>query len=67
MNALVFLGVAVVVSVVGSLIVLLRNRSPRSIDHGIADFSQRMQALSPDGEPEAAGELTDPPRHDRDH
>jgi hypothetical protein len=48
MNALVFLGVAVVVSVIGSLIVLARNRSPRSIDHGIDDFAQRMQALSPD-------------------
>ncbi len=48
MNALLFLGVAVVVSVIGSLIVLARNRSPRSIDHGIDDFAQRMQALSPE-------------------
>jgi hypothetical protein len=64
-NALVFLGVAVVVSVLGSLIVLLRNRSPRSIDHGIDDFNQAMQALSPDDEAQPTGELTDPPRRDR--
>jgi len=51
MNALLFLGVAVLVSVIGSLIVLARNRSPRSIDHGIDDFAQRMQALSPEQTP----------------
>ena len=48
MNALVFLGIAIAVSVLGSLIVLLRNRSPRSYDQGIDDFAQRMRALSPE-------------------
>ena len=48
MNALLFLAVAVVVSVIGSIIVLIRNRSPRSMDHGIDDFAQRMRALQPD-------------------
>jgi hypothetical protein len=48
MSALLFLAVAVVVSLIGSLIVLIRNRSPRSMDQGIDDFAERMRALEPD-------------------
>jgi hypothetical protein len=48
MNALLFLAAALVVSVIGSLIVLIRNRSPRSMDQGIDDFAERMRALEPD-------------------
>jgi hypothetical protein len=48
MSALVFLAAAVVVSLIGSLIVLIRNRSPRSMDQGIDDFAERMRALEPD-------------------
>jgi hypothetical protein len=47
-SALLFLAAAVVVSVIGSLIVLIRNRSPRSMDQGIDDFAERMRALEPD-------------------
>jgi hypothetical protein len=48
MSALLFLAVAVVVSVIGSVIVLIRNRSPRSVEQGIDDFAERMRALQPD-------------------
>jgi hypothetical protein len=48
MSALLFLAAALVVSVIGSLIVLIRNRSPRSMDQGIDDFAERMRALEPD-------------------
>jgi hypothetical protein len=48
MNALLFLAAAVVVSLIGSLIVMIRNRSPRSDDQGIDDFAERMRALEPD-------------------
>jgi hypothetical protein len=51
MNALLFLAAALVVSLIGSLIVLVRNRSSRSDDQGIDDFAERMRALEPD-EPE---------------
>ncbi|HKY13572.1 MAG TPA: hypothetical protein VJM33_01515 [Microthrixaceae bacterium] len=48
MNALVFLGVALAISLIGSLVVLARNRNPRSIETGIDDFTERMKALSPE-------------------
>ena len=50
MSALVFLGVAIAVSVVGSLIVLLRNREPKTADSSVNEFNSRMQALSPEDE-----------------
>lgn len=51
MSALVFLGVAVTVSIVGSVVVAMRHRRPTSVDRGIDDFAQRMKALSPDEQP----------------
>jgi hypothetical protein len=47
-SALLFLAAAVVVSLIGSVIVLIRNHSPRSDDHGIDAFAERMRALEPD-------------------
>ena len=48
MNGLVFLSIAVVLSVGGSLVLWLRHRDPTSLDHGIDEFQREMRALSPD-------------------
>ena len=48
MNGLVFLSIAVVVSVVGSVVLWLRHRNPTSLKHGIDEFQREMRALSPD-------------------
>ena len=47
MSAIVFLGIAVGVSLLGSLVVALRHRQPRNRYHAVDDFSARMQALAP--------------------
>lgn len=52
MGALVFLMIAVVISVVGSTVLYLRSRSPSSLDAGIVEFQREMRALAPrDEEP----------------
>jgi hypothetical protein len=50
MSALVFLGAAIALSVVGSLIISFRNRSSKSEGDGVSDFSALMRALAPDDE-----------------
>jgi sensor domain CHASE-containing protein len=45
---LIYLVIAVVLSVIGSLILWYRNRQPRSMDHGIRQFSKGLEALAPD-------------------
>jgi hypothetical protein len=45
MNAVVFLLLAVVIVAVGSLVLYLRQRSPRSVESGIDDFKREMEAL----------------------
>ena len=47
MNALVFLGIAVVLSLAGCLVLWLRTRQPRSIDAHIRDFERELDALAP--------------------
>jgi hypothetical protein len=39
--------IAVVISVVGSTVLYLRNRSPSSLESGIDNFRREMQALAP--------------------
>jgi hypothetical protein len=48
MSNLIYLVIAVVLSVIGSLIHWYRNRQPRSMDHGIRQFSKGLEALAPD-------------------
>lgn len=48
MSNLIYLVLAVVLSVIGSLILWYRNRQPRSMDHGIREFSKGLEALAPD-------------------
>ena len=51
MSALIFLGVALLVSLIGIGIMALRARQPTSLESGIDAFKREMQALSPDDEP----------------
>jgi len=51
MSALIFLGIALVLSVVGFLILWIRNRPPRSVDAHIRAFARELEALAP--EPQA--------------
>ncbi len=48
MNALVFLGIAVVLSAAGCLVLWLRSRQPGSMDAHIRDFARELDALAPD-------------------
>lgn len=50
MSPLIFLGVAVVLSVLGSIVIALRHRSPKTMYSSIDGFSERMRALAPDDE-----------------
>ena len=47
MGALAFLLIALVISVVGSTVLYLRNRTPSSLESGIDNFRREMQALAP--------------------
>ena len=47
MGAVAFLMIAVVISVVGGLVLYLRNRTPSGLDSGIDNFRREMQALAP--------------------
>ena len=49
---LLYVGLAVFVTVVGSLIMVLRNRRPRSLESGVEAFTRELQALAP--EPQAS-------------
>jgi hypothetical protein len=42
-----FLMIAVVISVVGGLVLYLRNRTPSSLESGIDNFRREMEALAP--------------------
>jgi hypothetical protein len=48
MSALVFLLIALAISIGGSVVLWLRHRKPSSLEHTIDAFSREMQALSPD-------------------
>ena len=47
MNALVFLGIAVGLSLVGCVVLWLRSRQPGSMDAHIRDFARELDALAP--------------------
>jgi hypothetical protein len=48
-SAVVFLLIALIISAVGTTVLVIRNRTPRSLDGGIDDFRREMQALAPRG------------------
>jgi hypothetical protein len=45
---LIYLLVAVALSIIGSLILWYRHRRPRSMEEGIAEFNRELRALSPE-------------------
>jgi hypothetical protein len=48
MSGLGFLLIALVLSVLGSIAIWLRQRPPTSMDHGIDEFQREMKALAPE-------------------
>jgi hypothetical protein len=50
-GGLAFLVVAVLLSILGSMVLWLRTRKPTSLEHGIDSFSREMDALSPEEAP----------------
>ncbi|MDQ6927704.1 MAG: hypothetical protein M3159_03470 [Actinomycetota bacterium] len=48
MTNLVYLGIAVVFSLVGCGVLWLRNRRPTTMESSIKDFSRELGALAPD-------------------
>ncbi|HEV2766622.1 MAG TPA: hypothetical protein VGV63_02805 [Acidimicrobiales bacterium] len=53
MSGLVFLVVALLLSVVGSVALWLRHREPTSVERSVDDFSREMNALAPHHRPGA--------------
>ena len=47
MSALLYLGVAIAISIVGILVLWYRNRKPRSLESGIEEFQRELRALAP--------------------
>ncbi|MEO7837029.1 MAG: hypothetical protein ABIS21_05255 [Acidimicrobiales bacterium] len=48
MTNLVYVLLAVTVSLLGSLVMWYRHRQPRSLEYGIDEFQRELQALAPD-------------------
>lgn len=48
MSSLIYLLIAVVLSVVGTLVLMYRHRKPTSMEHGIDEFHRELKALSPE-------------------
>jgi hypothetical protein len=51
MGNLLYLAGVIVVSVVISVVIVLRNRKPTSMEAGIEAFSKELRALAPDKRP----------------
>lgn len=48
MSNLLYLLLAVSLSVVGSVVLWLRHRKPRSLESGIEEFQRELRALAPE-------------------
>ena len=48
MTNLVYLGIAVVLRLLGSLVLWLRHRKPRSMEAHMQRFARELEALAPD-------------------
>ena len=55
MSALVFLALALVVSVIGTGILWWQHRTPNTVDSGIEAFRREMDALAPPEDERGAG------------
>ena len=47
MSNLLYLGIAIALSIVGIVLIWVRNRRPTSLESGIEDFQRELKALSP--------------------
>ncbi|HEX2273254.1 MAG TPA: hypothetical protein VHG90_05210 [Acidimicrobiales bacterium] len=47
MSNLAYLGIAVVISLIGFLVLWLRHRRPRSMEHSMRAFTRELDALAP--------------------
>jgi hypothetical protein len=64
MNALMFLGIAVVLSLIGCGILWMRSRQPGSMEAHIRDFERELDALAPDRpRPRPTGPRDDEPEN----
>jgi len=52
---LLYVGLAVAVTGLGSLIMVLRNRRPRSLQSGVDEFARELRALAPEPAPPSRG------------
>ncbi len=50
MSNLLYLLIAVVLSLLGSLVLWARNRQPKSMEAGIQRFAKELRALAPEDE-----------------
>jgi hypothetical protein len=48
LSALIFLGIAAVLSAIGFFVLWVRNRPPRSVDAHIRAFARELEALAPE-------------------
>ena len=55
MSPVAFLLAALVLSVVGCAILVLRHRTPTSLEHGVDSFGRQMEALVPERRRPGAG------------
>ena len=52
MSNLLYLGFAVLLSILGVVWIYLRNRKPTSLNAGIEEFQRELRALAPDKRPD---------------
>ncbi|MGI8776597.1 MAG: hypothetical protein ACR2LJ_04245 [Acidimicrobiales bacterium] len=51
MKNLLYLGIALAISLIGCLVLWVRARRPRSMEHSMKEFSRELGALAPDAPP----------------
>lgn len=51
MSNLAYLGIALVISLIGFVVLWLRNRRPQSMEHSMREFSKELDALAPSDMP----------------
>ena len=55
MSNLLYLGLAILFSIIGATVIYYRNRKPTSLNAGIEEFQRELRALAPDKRPGRAG------------
>jgi hypothetical protein len=61
-SALLFLGIALVLSLIGFGVLWMRNRPPRSVDAHIRAFARELEALAPEPPSLTQRPASPPPR-----